>query len=371
MSRFKARIERNSWLLRRFATQKLDILDTRYEFMNGSEVPYVRLRRVNLSIIIVNYRSWGHLQTAFDALLPGFPFDEWEIIVVDNESDPEKCDEFRLKFPEISFTANLINNGFAFGANLGAAEARGEQLIFMNPDVIVDRSDVVALMDEKRRLGDIALLTPRQVDSKGRTQKLYDAFPDLLNHFRTVKGLLRLLRPEKYPNPRADIKTVIYPDWVGGSFLLISRNDFDAIGGWSEDYWLYAEDTDLCRRARDLGLRAACTPAVTIVHTHGGSSRHSESVTALSKLEVVISKNVFAMKHSRGLRRFLNHLIIAFLNLPVLLLAAMLNVVTMRTVGALRLRGYIFAELAPYYLNALRTGVWLSPRALANKSAEP
>ena len=357
-----------SWLLRRFATQKLDILDARYEFMNGSEVPYVRLRRVDLSIIIVNYRSWGHLQTAFEALLPGFPFDEWEIIVVDNESDNDLFNEFESRFEQVSFIANPINSGFAFGANLGAGQASGEQLIFMNPDVIVDRGDVVALLDEKRRLGDVALLTPRQVDSKGRTQKLYDAFPDLLNHFRTVKGIRRLLRPEKYPNPRADIKKVIYPDWVGGSFLLISRKDFDTIGGWSEDYWLYAEDTDLCRRARDLGLRAACTPEVTIVHTHGGSSRQSESITALSKLEVVISKNVFVQRNSKGLRRFFNHLIIALLNLPVLSLAAFLNVVTLKSVRALRLRGCILSELAPYYLNALKSGVWLSPRALTNKS---
>ena len=325
---------------------------------------------MDLSIIIVNYRSWGHLQTAFDALLPGFPFGEWQIIVVDNESDYELFNEFGSRFDKITFIANPINSGFAFGANLGAAEARGEQLIFMNPDVIVDHGDVTALMDEKRRLGDVALLTPRQVDSKGRTQKLYDAFPDLLNHFRSVKGLLRLLRPEKYPNPRADIKTVIYPDWVGGSFLLISRTDFDAIGRWSEDYWLYAEDTDLCRRARDRGLRCACTPEVTIVHTHGGSSRYNESVTAMSKLEVIISKNVFAMRHSKGLRRFLNHSIIALLNLPALSLAAFLNIVTMRTVSALRLRGYIFAQLAPYYLNALKSGIWMSPRALANKTQQ-
>ena len=321
-----------------------------------------------LSIIIVNYRSWGHLQTALDALLPGFPFDEWEIIVVDNESDPELFDEFKSRFPEISFIANPINSGYAFGTNLGAAQATGEQLIFMNPDVVVDCGDIVALMAEKKRLGGVALLTPRQVDSEGKTQKLFDVFPDLLNHFRIVKALLRLLKPEKYPDPRANIKTVIYPDWVGGAFLLISRKDFDTIDGWSEDYWLYAEDTDLCRRARDKGLRAACTPAVTIVHTHGGSSRHSESVTALSKLEVVISKNVFAQKHSKGLRRFLNHFFIALLNLPELSLAALLNIVTLRSVRALRVRGHVFSELAPYYLNALKTGVWLSPWAIANKA---
>ena len=308
---------------------------------------------------------------ALDALLPGFPFGEWEIIVVDNESDPDLFDEFKSRFPEISFIANPINSGYAFGTNLGAAQATGEQLIFMNPDVVVDCGDIVALMAEKKRLGGVALLTPRQVDSEGETQKLFDVFPDLLNHFRIVKALLRLLKPEKYPNPRANINTVIYPDWVCGCFLLISRKDFDTIGGWSEDYWLYSEDTDLCRRARDKGLRAACTPAVTIIHTHGGSSRHSESVTALSKLEVVISKNVFAKKYSKGLRRFLNHFFIALLNLPILSLAALLNIVTLKRVRALRVRGHIFSELAPYYINALKTGVWLSPRAIANKAIKP
>lgn len=323
---------------------------------------------MDLSIIIVNYRSWGHLQTAFDALLPEFPFGLWEIIVVDNESDADLFDEFKSKYPDISFTANPVNSGYGFGASIGAAKATGRQLLFMNPDVIANTDDIRALIEEKHRLGDVVMLTPRQVDSKGRTQKLYDVFPDGLNHFRTVKGIMRLLKPDKYPNPRADIKSVVYPDWVGCSFLLINRADYDAIGGWSDDYWLYAEDTDFCRRAQDMGLGVACTPAVTIIHTHGGSSRHSESVTALSKLEGIISKNVFSMRHSKGLHRFLNHLIIALLNLPALALGSFFNIVTMRTVSALRLRGRIFSELVPYYVNAFKTGIWISPRAMANKN---
>ncbi len=325
---------------------------------------------MDLSIIIVNYRSWGHLQTAFDALLPELPFGDWEIIVIDNESVADKFNEFKSRFERITFIANPVNSGFGFAANIGASRASGKQLLFMNPDVIATVHDIVALREEKHRLGDVAMLTPRQVDSKGKTQKLYDVFPDGLNHFRAVKGLMRLLNPKSYPDPRADIKSVVYPDWVGCSFLLISREDFDAIGGWSDDYWLYAEDTDFCRRAHAKGLDVACTPAVTVIHTHGGSSRHSEDVTALSKLEGVISKNVFAERHSNGLRRFFNHLIIALLNLPVLSLAALLNLVTLKSVRALRLRGYIFSELAPYYLNALRTGVWISPRALANKTQQ-
>jgi len=323
---------------------------------------------VNLSIIIVNYRSWGHLQTAFDALLPEFPFGEWEIIIVDNESDPQIFAEFSSKFPEVTFVANPENSGYAYGHNLGAKKASGEHLIFMNPDVVVDCDDIVALMAEKKRLGDVALLTPRQVDSNGNPQKLHDSFPKLLNHFRSVKGIQRLLWPDKYPNPRATIRSVIYPDWICGAFILISRKDFDAIGGWSDDFWMYAEDTDLCRRARDLGLRAACTPEVTIIHKHGGSSRHNESVTALCKLEVIISKNVYSDKYFSGLRRFLSLLIVALLNLPLLSLAALLNILTLKKIRPLRVRGQIFSQLAPYYRNALGTGVWLSPRALANKA---
>lgn len=323
---------------------------------------------MDLSVIIVNYRSWGFLETALDALLPGFPFGEWEIIVVDNESDPALFNGFESKYPDITFIANPINSGFAFSANLGASAANGRQLLFMNPDVIAKTADIAELVEEKKRLADVALLTPRQIDSNGRTQKLYDVFPDLLTHFRAVKAVLRILNPGRYPDPRSDVKTVIYPDWVGCPFLLVNREDFVTIGGWSIDYWLYAEDTDLCRRARDKGLRIACTPAVTVVHAHGGSSRQSEGITALSKLEVIISKNVYAQRHSKGARRFLNHVIIGLVNLPVLSVAALLNILTLKTVRALRLRSSILAQLAPYYWNALRTGVWLSPRALANKS---
>ncbi len=77
---------------------------------------------------------------------------------------------------------------------------------------------------------------------------------------------------------------------------------------------------------------------------------------------------MFAQKHSKGLRRFLNHFFIALLNLPELSLAALLNIVTLRSVRSLRVRGHVFSELAPYYLNALKTGVWLSPWAIANKA---
>lgn len=321
---------------------------------------------MKLSIIIVNYRSWGHLQTALDTLRPNFPA-EWEVIVVDNESQAAPFGEFQEKYPWVKFFANDRNSGFGFGCNLGVAEASGAQLLFMNPDVIASRDDISALLQEKASHPDTALLSPKQLDNSGRPQKVFDDFPDLLNQSKTLKALLRFLFPSRFMDPRAQYDALTYCDWITGSCLLISRADFDNIGGWSEDYWMYVEDADLCRRASNNGLRVAYTPVVQVVHAHGGSSRLNVDVKAMTKLEVIISKHVYAHKHFRGIRRWLMHILISALRLPVLTVTALLDLLTMRQVAALRVRSKMLLGLLKYYAGVLRSGSWLSPRAAANQ----
>lgn len=321
---------------------------------------------MKLSIIIVNYRSWGYLGKALDALQAEFPAD-WEVIVVDNESQPEPFAEFRGKYPWVTFVANERNTGFGFGCNVGAARANGELLLFMNPDVVADVDDLAALIREKENHPDVALISPKQVDRMGRPQKVFDDFPDLLNQSKILKSLLRRLRPSRYADPRADHAGLIDCDWLTGSCLLLSREHFDALGGWSEDYWMYAEDADLCRRAHDAGLRVVYTPNVQVIHEHGGSSRINVEVKAMTKLEVIVSKHVYTQKHFQGMRRRLMHLLIASVRLPMLLLGALLDLLTLRFVPALRVRSKMLAGLLRYYAGVMQSRTWLSPRALANR----
>ena len=323
---------------------------------------------MKLSIIVVNYRSWGHLQTALDALQPDFPAD-WEIIVVDNESQAEPLHEFQARFHWVTFIAHALNSGFGFGCNLGASRASGEALLFMNPDVIASCDDIGSLMREKAAHPDVALISPQQLDLSGRPQKVFDDFPGLLNQSKILKALLRILRPSRFMDPRADYDALTYCDWITGSCLLVSRENFDAIGGWSEDYWMYVEDADLCRRAHDLGLRVAYAPDVQVVHAHGGSSRLNVDIKAMTKLEVIISKHVYAHKHFWGVRRRMMHILIAVLRLPLLAIAALLDLLTLQQVPALRVRGKMLVGLLGYYAGVLRTGTWLSPRAIANQKA--
>ena len=321
---------------------------------------------MKLSIITVNYRSWGHLEAALTALADDFP-DDWEIIVVDNESNPADFDLFAARFPCASFIANPDNSGFGHGCNIGVARASGEQLLFMNPDVIATAEHIQKLMAIKAQ-HNIGIVAPKQVSAAGKAQKVFDDFPSLLNQSKTLKALLRFVFPSKYLNPRAHYSALTWCDWVTGSVLLIDRADFDAVGGWSEDYWMYVEDVDLCRKAHDCSMSVAYAPEVEVIHAHGGSSRINVDVKSMTKLEVIISKHVYARNHMRGLRRWLMHTLIILLRTPLLMLAALLDLVTLGQVPALRVRSRMLTGLARYYMGVMRTGSWLSPRAMANQA---
>ena len=321
---------------------------------------------MKLSIITVNYRSWGHLQNALDALAPGFP-EDWEMIIVDNESEPDAFDAFWKRNPWVRMIANPVNSGFGMGCMVGVAQATGTQLLFMNPDVIATAEQIRALLRVKQDNPDIGLLSPRQLGNDGRPQKVFDEFPDVLNQSKTLKALRRKLCPTRSPDPRANHDQLVWCDWITGSFLLIDRSDFDAVGGWSSDYWMYVEDADLCKRAQDAGLRVAYTPAVEVIHAHGGSSRINVAVKSMTKLEVIISKHVYASKHASGVNRWLTHCLIIVLRLPGLLLAALLDLMTFRRLAALNVRTRMLVNLAKYYAGVIRTRSWLSPRAKANQ----
>jgi hypothetical protein len=324
---------------------------------------------VKLSIIIVNYRAWGHIEKALRVIEPDFP-DDWEIIVVDNETNPRTCAEFQQRFGWVKIIPNPTNSGFGQGCIIGVAAASGEQLLFMNPDVLASVADIRALIREKQRDPEVAIIAPKQLDDDGRPQKVFDEFPDVLNQSKVLKLLRRKLSPGRSPDPRKDYDDRVDCDWVTGSFLLIDLDDYNRTGGWSNDYWMYVEDADLCKRAHDAGLRVAYTPKVAVVHSHGGSSRINVAVKTLTKLEVIISKHVYVHNHFVPGRRLAGHLMIALSRLPGLLLASLLDVLTFGRVATLSIRRHMLAGLLRYYAGVRRTGLWYSARALDNKAAQ-
>ncbi len=321
---------------------------------------------MQLSIIIVNYKSWHHLTTLLSGLKNASSLNnkDWEIIVVDNASNDDHLLEFKKTYQNITFIENSENNGFAYANNIGAQYAKGMYLLFMNPDVIAAPSEIIKLLNEKIAHPEIGVLSAQQLDKKGRLQKSFDRFPDLITYFRTVRNIMRYIAPKKNPNPRKRRTTIIDCDWVSGSLILISRNDFELINGWNEDYWMYAEDMDLCKKAANVGLRRAITPVAEFVHAHGGASRLNPEVTLITKSEVMKSAHVYVQNHFTGVHRLINHCILVLRDLSPLILAGLLNILTFGKINKLALRFKLLKELLKYYRSVAKNGSWLSERSV-------
>jgi GT2 family glycosyltransferase len=252
----------------------------------------------DLSIVTVNFRSWEKLARMLATLPP------CEVIVVDNVSGDGLLAAFAAAHPHVRFFENDGNWGFADGCNRGAREASGEFLLFLNPDAEDPGGGIETLLTAARAHPEVAIFTARQVDEHGRGQKAFDVFPSLA----TLSGFTRALIRR---DPRRETAAYREVDWVSGSALLIRSTVFASLGGFENGFWMYSEDVDLCRRARNAGYGVAFVGDTTLVHAHGGASRRDSATTALTKSEVVISRHYYASRHFGTVHAALYHVALA------------------------------------------------------------
>jgi len=269
-----------------------------------------------LSIVIVNFRTWDHIARNLNSLFASLPAEwgkEWqiEVIVVDNHSDDGRYDAFQRDWPQVRLLSSKGNYGYAHGCNFGAGTARGDWLLFMNPDVICDWQNLAAFWNAAREQSRYAILTAPQYDDNGRLQRSFAPFTTPWTYFPSLRALLRVLMPRRFPDPRTppeQLSKIIDVDWVTGSLVLISRENFNRLGGWDEDFWLYCEDEDLCRRAHDAGMGVGYFPGAHFVHSHASSTRSSQEVVVLTKSETLLSKYLYLAKHEKNFSgRLLQH----------------------------------------------------------------
>lgn len=312
----------------------------------------------SLAIVIVNYRSWRDLEVCLGSL--GDAADR-EVVVVDNCSGDGELARLAARYPSVRWIENSGNHGFAHGCNVGARATSAPLLLFLNPDTRDPNNQLCRFVELAAEHPEAGILTVRQVDQAGRPQRVFDRFPSLLNLFGPVRALLRILAPGAYPDPRRCEDSWRAVDWVSGSALMIRRDLLAALGGWHTGFWMYSEDVDLCRRARDAGAAIGYSASATLVHRHGASSRRNLETAALTRSETVISRHYYATRHLGPLHRTGYHLALLLSRfLPTLLAGALAAVLPVST---LRRRARTARLLAAYYRGVLRSGDWRSPRA--------
>ena len=322
-----------------------------------------------ISAVIVNYRSWDKLSACLDSLLnTQLTTGSLEIIVVDNCSNDQKLTTFRQQYPTINFILNQGNYGFANGCNTGAKVAKGDYLFFVNPDTEVPSHALEQLKSAIQPLPPYSIVATQKLGSNNKYERVERFFPRWYTLTGIGKALHRKFISNQLKIDFAKDKTTVYPEWVSGSVIFMRRLDFEKLGAWNEQFWMYSEDVDLCKRASALGGKIALLQNVDIIHNHGGSSRINPVTTALTKSEVYISRHVYLSVHHTGIWWYLIQTILVVKSVLKTAVIALLSLLAFNHPKA-KANRFLFYNLLGYYANAALHKTWLSPRSRQHKHA--
>ncbi|OUW76232.1 MAG: hypothetical protein CBD72_04465 [Flavobacteriaceae bacterium TMED212] len=250
-----------------------------------------------ISIIIVNYKSWSVLEKCIESI-SSQNIRNNEIIIVDNNSNDNTVKDFKIKYNKYKWIINNKNLGFSKACNLGAKAAKYEHYIFLNPDTELGINCLIQLKSKIINYPN-SIISISQLDSSGNITFPYGKFLSI----KTFNGIIRFMfRFLKFESRLKDHKKpLLRPDWVSGSFLSIDKKNFNKLGGWDEDYWMYYEDMDLCKRARNIGMEIILINSISCTHYHGKSSRINLKTTVKTKTHLIKSGIIFIDKHYSGL----------------------------------------------------------------------
>ena len=229
-----------------------------------------------LSIIMVTYNSEAHVGKALRALRKAAAETSFEVIVIDNASADASVGMVYAEYPDAKIIRSPENLGFGAACNIGARHARGDFLLFLNPDTELDPAAIDRAVDYLTKHPEAGLVGGRTRYPDGRLNPTCCfAEPTLWSAVCYATGLASVFRRSRLFNPEAlgawDRDSDRAVDVITGCFALLRTSLFRSLRGFDERFFMYSEDTDLSRRIRDLGLTCIHCRDVGVVHTGGGS----------------------------------------------------------------------------------------------------
>jgi GT2 family glycosyltransferase len=230
-------------------------------------------------VIIINYRSYDEL----DRCLASIQRDRSRVnrvVIVDHDCDTASATRIATRYPWAELVERSTNEGFATGVNIGARLTNGEFFLIVNPDCTVSNGAFGRLIDFVASRPDTAIVAPRILNADGTIQGSARRFPGFTTVFAGRSSWLTKTFPRN-PLSRMNLPALdagqepVDADWVSGACMVVRRAAFEQAGGMDENFFLYWEDADLCRRLWQRGWRTTYLPGPTVVHMGGRSSIHA------------------------------------------------------------------------------------------------
>lgn len=229
-----------------------------------------------VSIIILSYNTQELLRSCLASITRNLTKVDYEIIVVDNASSDGSVSMIKKDFREVTIIENRENVGFARGINIGAKQAKGKYLLFLNSDAEVLDNRIEMLIAEFQQHEKTAVIGGMLLNPNGTMQRSYGKFYTLSHILLMLivgdKGELLSQKAEKGST-----------DWVSGGFMMIRSDVFNEISGFDERFFMYVEDMELCYRVKKLRYAVWFMPEVQVRHVGHGSSNRTFAIIHIYK----------------------------------------------------------------------------------------
>lgn len=267
---------------------------------------------MQLSVIIVNYNVKHFLEQCLCSVQKAIAGIPAEIIVVDNGSADNSVDYLQPKFPSVQFIVNTENLGFAKGCNRGLKNAKGDFILFLNPDTIVPEDCFQKCISFLAAHKDAGALGIKMLDGRGRFLKESKrAFPSPMTSLYKLFGLSRLFPRSKlfskYHLGHLNENENHEVDVLAGAFMMIKKEVLEKVGSFDEIFFMYGEDVDLSYRIQKAGYKNYYFAESSMIHFKGESTRKG-SMNYVRMFYNAMS--IFVRKHYSGGRAGLFNVLI-------------------------------------------------------------
>ena len=233
--------------------------------MYGIKITGVQIRInkkiMQLSIIIVNYKTPHLTLSCINSIYDTARNINFEIIVVDNNSQDGSEERITSRFPKVLWIKNPVNEGFGRANNIGIKAAKGEFVLFLNSDVTLITNSLAEAIKCIKNISSPGVLGIKLLNENGTVQE----FTSTIANYQKVLDL-NILYSFLNKNKVYSIEAVM------GSFMLIPMKVIDECGAFDPDFFMYSEEIELCNRIKNNGYSINYLDNITAIHKNGGST---------------------------------------------------------------------------------------------------
>lgn len=243
---------------------------------------------MELSIIITSYKNPELLKICIESVRKNFipsRGEDYEIIVADSDTEESTAMMMREDFPEIIFIPSYKNTGFQFVVKKGYEASRGRFILILNGDIIVKKNSIESLLEFIQSYPETGIVGPKLLNFNETLQYSCCRFysPLTILYRRTFLGKLPFAKKhlDKFLMKDFDHNHVKEVDWLMGSALMTSRKAIEKVGLMDEQFTMYMEDVDWCRRFWEQGYKVIYFPKAQMYHYHGRGSANRSAILSL------------------------------------------------------------------------------------------